>query len=144
MQQNLLKNTGGGILVITEGVFGMEGDLGNLKAIADLKDKYEFRLFVDDAHGIGTMGDTGAGTGEHFGVQDKIDVYFGTFAKAFAGIGGFVAGKRVVIDYLRYTMRSQIFAKSLPMPMVIGAMKRLELLQNNPEFLFCSCISGNT
>ncbi len=129
-----IENTGGGILVLTEGVFGMEGDLGNLKAITDFKDKYEFRLFVDDAHGIGTMGDTGAGTGEHFGVQDKIDVYFGTFAKAFAGIGGFVAAKKIVIDYLRYTMRSQIFAKSLPMPMVIGAMKRLELIRNNPEY----------
>lgn len=129
-----VENTGGGILVITEGVFGMEGDLGNLKAITDFKDKYEFRLFIDDAHGIGTMGETGAGTGEHFGVQDKIDVYFGTFAKAFAGIGGFVASTKPIIDYLRYTMRSQIFAKSLPMPMVIGAMKRLELFRNNPGY----------
>jgi glycine C-acetyltransferase len=129
-----VENTGGGILVITEGVFGMEGDLGNLKAITDFKDKYEFRLFIDDAHGIGTMGETGAGTGEHFGVQDKIDVYFGTFAKAFAGIGGFVASTKPIIDYLRYTMRSQIFAKSLPMPMVIGAMKRLELFRNNPDY----------
>ncbi len=110
-------NDNGGILVITEGVFGMEGDLGNLKGITDLKDKYEFRLFIDDAHGIGTMGKTGAGTGEHFGVQDKVDVYFGTFAKAFAGIGGFVAADKQIIDYLTYTMRSQIFAKSLPMPM---------------------------
>ncbi|MCD4793634.1 MAG: aminotransferase class I/II-fold pyridoxal phosphate-dependent enzyme [Bacteroidales bacterium] len=132
-----LKNKGndkGGILVITEGVFGMEGDLGNLKGITDLKDKYDFRFFIDDAHGIGTMGETGAGTDEHFGVQDKVDVYFGTFAKAFAGIGAFVAAEKGIIDYLRYTMRSQIFAKSLPMPMVIGAMKRLELLQKNPEY----------
>lgn len=129
-----VENTGGGILVITEGVFGMEGDLGNLKSITDLKDKYDFRLFIDDAHGIGTMGETGAGTGEHFGVQDKVDVYFGTFAKAFAGIGAFVASKKPIIDYLRYTMRSQIFAKSLPMPMVIGAMKRLDLLKNSPEY----------
>ncbi len=134
---NFLKNKGnnnGGILVITEGVFGMEGDLGNLKGITDLKDKYDFRFFIDDAHGIGTMGETGAGTDEHFGVQDKVDVYFGTFAKAFAGIGAFVAAEKGIIDYLRYTMRSQIFAKSLPMPMVIGAMKRLELLQKNPEY----------
>ncbi|MCF6365611.1 MAG: aminotransferase class I/II-fold pyridoxal phosphate-dependent enzyme [Bacteroidales bacterium] len=126
-------NDKGGILVITEGVFGMEGDLGNLKAITDFKDKYDFRLFIDDAHGIGTMGKTGAGTGEHFGVQDKIDVYFGTFAKAFAGIGGFVASNKQIIDYLRYTMRSQIFAKSLPMPMVLGAFKRLEMLRDEPK-----------
>ena len=130
----LKGNDKGGILVITEGVFGMEGDLGDLKGITDLKDKYEFRLFIDDAHGIGTMGKTGAGTGEHFGVQDKVDVYFGTFAKAFAGIGGFVAADKQIIDYLTYTMRSQIFAKSLPMPMVMGAFKRLEMLQDNPEY----------
>jgi glycine C-acetyltransferase len=126
-------NEKGGILVITEGVFGMEGDLGNIKAITDLKNKYDFRLLIDDAHGFGTMGKTGAGTGEHFGVQDKVDVYFGTFAKAMAGIGGFVASKKHIIDYLRYNMRSQIFAKALPMPMVIGALKRLEILQNRPE-----------
>jgi len=126
-------NDKGGILVITEGVFGMEGDLGNLKAITDFKDKYDFRLFIDDAHGIGTMGKTGAGTGEHFGVQDKIDVYFGTFAKAFAGIGGFVASNKQIIDYLRYTLRSQIFAKSLPMPMVMGAFQRLKMLRDEPE-----------
>ncbi len=126
-------NDKGGILVITEGVFGMEGDLGNLKAITDLKDKYEFRIFIDDAHGIGTMGKTGAGTGEHFGVQDKIDIYFGTFAKAFAGIGGFVASDKSIIDYLRYTMRSQIFAKSLPMPMVMGAFQRLKMLKDEPQ-----------
>ncbi len=126
-------NDKGGILVITEGVFGMEGDLGNLKAITDFKDKYEFRIFIDDAHGIGTMGKTGAGTGEHFGVQDKIDIYFGTFAKAFAGIGGFVASNKSIIDYLRYTMRSQIFAKSLPMPMVMGAFQRLKMLKDEPQ-----------
>jgi glycine C-acetyltransferase len=128
-----VQTTGGGILVITEGVFGMEGDLGNLKAITDFKDKFEFRLLVDDAHGFGTMGKTGAGTGEHFGVQDKVDLYFGTFAKSMAGIGAFIAGEKYVIDYLQYTMRSQIFAKSLPMPMVKGALKRLELLQTKPE-----------
>lgn len=129
----IVKETGGGILVITEGVFGMAGDLGKLDQITKLKEKYSFRFLVDDAHGFGTMGKTGAGTGEHFGVQDKIDLYFGTFAKSMAGIGGFVAGEKFVIDYLTYNMRSQIFAKSLPMPMVIGALKRLEMLQNMPE-----------
>jgi glycine C-acetyltransferase len=129
----LVKESGGGILVITEGVFGMAGDLGKLKEIADLKKKYEFRLLVDDAHGFGTMGKTGAGTGEHFGMQDDIDLYFSTFAKAMAGIGAFIAGKEDVIDYLRYNMRSQTFAKSLPMPMVIGALKRLELLKNHND-----------
>ena len=128
-----VEKSGGGILVITEGVFGMEGDLGNIKAITDFKDKFKFRLLIDDAHGFGTMGKTGAGTAEHFGVQDKVDLYFGTFAKSMAGIGAFVAGDTYVIDYLQYTLRSQIFAKSLPMPMVIGALKRLELLQNHPE-----------
>lgn len=130
----LAHKTGGGILVITEGVFGMEGDLGNLKVITDYKGKYNFRLFVDDAHGFGTMGATGAGTGEHFGVQDKIDLYFGTFAKSMAGIGAFVAGKKEIIDYLQYNMRSQIFAKSLPMPMVVGALKRLELIRKESTF----------
>jgi len=129
----LAEKQNGGILVITEGVFGMAGDLGNLKAIAERKAKYDFRLLVDDAHGFGTMGKTGAGTGEHFGVQDDIDVYFGTFAKSMAGIGAFVAAEKPVIDFLTYNMRSQVFAKSLPMPMVIGALKRLELLQNHPE-----------
>ena len=119
----------GGVLVITEGVFGMSGDLGKLDRIVELRKKYPFRLLVDDAHGFGTMGKTGAGVGEHMGVQDEVDVYFGTFAKAMAGIGGFVAGNEMVISYLRYNMRSQIFAKSLPMPMVIGALKRLELLK---------------
>ena len=129
----LAEKTCGGILVITEGVFGMAGDLGNLAAIAKLKKKFNFRLLVDDAHGFGTMGKTGAGTGEHFGVQDDIDVYFSTFAKSMASIGAFVAASRDVIDYLTYNMRSQIFAKSLPMPLVIGAMKRLELLKSQPQ-----------
>ncbi|NOY38230.1 MAG: pyridoxal phosphate-dependent aminotransferase family protein [Chlorobi bacterium] len=129
----LVESTGGGILVVTEGVFGMAGDLGDLAGIVGLKEKYNFRLLVDDAHGFGTMGPKGAGTGTHFGVQDKVDLYFSTFAKAMAGIGGFVAGNAKVVNYLRYNLRSQIFAKSLPMPMVIGAMKRLDLLQNEPQ-----------
>lgn len=129
----LAEKTGGGILVITEGVFGMVGDLGKLDEIAALKKKYTFRLLVDDAHGFGTMGKTGAGTGEHFGVQDEIDVYFSTFAKSMAGIGAFVAADKDVVDYMAYNMRSQIFAKSLPMPMTIGALKRLELLKTEPE-----------
>ncbi len=129
----LVETTKGGILVITEGVFGMAGDLGNLKAIADLKKEFNFRILVDDAHGLGTMGKTGAGTPEHFGVQDQIDLHFGTFAKSMAGIGAFIASTEPVIKYLAYNMRSQIFAKSLPMPMVYGALKRLELLQNCPE-----------
>lgn len=126
----IAQETGGGILVITEGVFGMEGDLGNLKDIVALKKKYDFRLLVDDAHGFGTMGPKGAGVGTHFGVQDEIDLYFSTFAKAMAGIGAFIAAESDVVDFLRYNMRSQTFAKSLPMPMVKGALKRLELLQN--------------
>lgn len=129
----LAEKTGGGILVITEGVFGMVGDLGKLDEIAALKKKFNFRLLVDDAHGFGTMGKTGAGTGEHFGVQDEIDVYFSTFAKSMAGIGAFVASSKDVIDYLAYNLRSQIYAKSLPMPMTMGALKRLELLQTQPE-----------
>jgi len=126
------EQQGGGVLVISEGVFGMAGDLGNLKEICALKDKFKFRLLVDDAHGFGTMGNTGMGTGEHFGVQDKIDLYFSTFAKAMAGIGGFIAADTDVVDYLRYNMRSQTYAKSLPMPMVIGALKRLEMLRTMP------------
>lgn len=128
----LAAKQNGGVLVITEGVFGMSGDLGNLKDITALKDKYNFRLMLDDAHGFGTMGKTGQGTGEFFEVQDKIDFYFGTFAKSMAGIGGFIAADEFVIDFLTYNMRSQIFAKSLPMPMVIGALKRLELLKTKP------------
>jgi glycine C-acetyltransferase len=129
----LVEQTKGGILVITEGVFGMSGDLGKLDEIVALKKKFNFRLMIDDAHGFGTMGPTGAGTDEHFGVQDEIDIYFGTFAKTMAGIGGFIASKREVVDYLRYNMRSQIFAKSLPMAMVIGLHKRLDLLENDPS-----------
>ncbi len=129
----LAKKQGGGIMVVTEGVFGMAGDLGKLDKIVELKKDYEFRLLVDDAHGFGTMGKTGSGTPEHFGVEDGVDVHFSTFAKSMAGIGAFVASTEEVINYLRYNMRSQIYAKSLPMPMVIGAMKRLELLQNHPE-----------
>jgi len=129
----IVSKTNGGILVITEGVFGMVGDLGKLDEIAALKNEYEFKLLVDDAHGFGTMGQTGAGVAEYYGVNDAVDLYFGTFAKAMAGIGGFIAGPKFVIDFLRYNMRSQIFAKSLPMPMVIGAIKRLEMLKNEPQ-----------
>jgi glycine C-acetyltransferase len=129
-----VEKSGGGILVITEGVFGMAGDLGKLDKIAALKKKYNFRFLVDDAHGFGTMGATGAGTGEHFGVQDQIDVYFATFAKSMAGIGAFVASTKEVITYLRFNLRSQIYAKSLPMAMTIGAIKRLELIQEHPEY----------
>ena len=130
----LTQESGGGILVITEGVFGMAGDLGKLDKIAALKKKYNFRFLVDDAHGFGTMGANGRGTGEHFGVQDQIDVYFATFAKSMAGIGGFVASTKEVIDYLRYNLRSQIYAKSLPMAMTLGAIKRLEIIQSHPEY----------
>ena len=127
------KQKSGGILVITEGVFGMAGDQGKLKEIVALKDKYEFRLLVDDAHGFGTLGETGAGAGEEQGCQDGIDLYFSTFAKSMASIGAFLAGKREIIDYIRYNIRSQIFAKSLPMPIVIGNLKRLEMLRTMPE-----------
>ena len=127
------KQKSGGILVITEGVFGMAGDQGKLKEIAALKDKYEFRLMVDDAHGFGTLGKTGAGAGEEQGIQDQIDLYFSTFAKSMASIGAFVAGDKTIIDYIRYNIRSQIFAKSLPMPFVIGNLKRLDLLRTHPE-----------
>ena len=129
----LAEETGGGILVITEGVFGMTGDQGRLADIVKLKEKYEFRLLVDDAHGFGTMGKTGAGTGEEQGVQDQIDLYFSTFAKSMASIGAFIAGDAHVIQYLKYNMRSQIFAKSLPMLLVEGALKRIELLRTQPE-----------
>ncbi len=129
----LAEETGGAILVITEGVFGMRGDQGKIKEIVDLKKKYNFRLFVDDAHGIGTLGAKGGGTGQEQGCQDGIDVYFGTFAKSFALIGGFISSDEQVVEYLRYNMRSQIFAKALPMPLVKGALKRLELMRNNPE-----------
>ncbi len=126
------KQGAGGIMVITEGVFGMAGDQGRLKEIADMKDTYSFRLLVDDAHGFGTLGKKGAGAGEEQGCQDKIDLYFSTFAKSMASIGAFIAGDKDIIDYIRYNIRSQIFAKSLPMPLVVGNLKRLELLRTQP------------
>jgi glycine C-acetyltransferase len=129
----LTEQSGGGILVITEGVYGMSGDLGKIKEIVELKKEFNFRLLIDDAHGFGTMGPSGAGTDEYFGVQDGVDMYFGTFAKSMAGIGGFIASTEPIIDYLKHNMRSQIFAKSLPMPMVIGALKRLEMVRTQPE-----------
>jgi len=129
----IVEETGGGILVITEGVYGMSGDLGRIKDIVDLKKKYEFRLMVDDAQGFGTMGKTGAGTGEHQGCQDQVDIYFATFAKSMAGIGGFVASNKEIVKHLRFNMRSQIYAKSLPMPMVIGSLKRLDMIRTMPE-----------
>lgn len=131
--QKLIEGTPGGILVITEGVFGMNGNQGKIKEIVDLKSKYEFRLFVDDAHGFGTMGATGAGIGEEQNCTEGIDLYFSTFAKSLAGIGGFIGGDRNILYYLRYNMRSQIFAKSLPMAMVIGGLKRMELIKSKPE-----------
>ncbi len=131
--EKLTKESGGGILVITEGVFGMSGNMGNLRDIVALKDRYNFRLLVDDAHGFGTMGETGAGAGEEQGVQDGVDLYFSTFAKSMASIGAFIAGEAGIIDHLKYNVRSQIFAKSLPMPIVIGNLKRLELLRTQPE-----------
>lgn len=127
------KQGAGGILVITEGVFGMAGDQGKLKEICDLKKKYEFRILVDDAHGFGTLGETGAGAGEVQGCQDEIDLYFSTFAKSMASIGAFIAGPRIIVDYIRYNIRSQIFAKSLPMPIVLGNLKRLDMLRSMPE-----------
>lgn len=129
----LVNGGSGSILVITEGVFGMSGDQGKLREIVALKKKFEFRLLVDDAHGFGTMGKTGAGTTEEQGVMDGVDVYFGTFAKAMASIGAFIASDQQVVEYLRYNMRSQIFAKALPMPLVVGALKRLELIRTRPE-----------
>ncbi len=131
--EKITAKTGGGILVISEGVFGMRGDQGDLKAIVALKKKYSFTFLVDDAHGYGTLGKTGAGTGEEQGVQDEIDVYFSTFAKSMASIGAFFAGKKEVMRYMMYNMRSQMFAKTLPMPIVIGNLKRLELLRSQPE-----------
>ncbi|WP_460514017.1 aminotransferase class I/II-fold pyridoxal phosphate-dependent enzyme [Cyclobacterium sediminis] len=132
--EKLSKETGGGVLVITEGVFGMTGDMGKLKEIVKLKDKFQFRLLVDDAHGFGTMGKTGAGTCEEQGVQQDVDLYFSTFAKSMASIGAFIAGDAKVIHYLKYNMRSQIFAKALPLIMVEGALKRLDLIRSRPEF----------
>ena len=129
----LAETTGGGILFITEGVFGMRGQQGKLKEVVAMKKKYNFRLLVDDAHGFGTLGKTGAGAGEEQGVQDGIDVYFSTFAKSMANIGAFIAGDKEVIDYLKYNLRSQMFAKALPMIQTVGSLKRLELLRNSPE-----------
>lgn len=130
----LTKETGGGIMVITEGVFGMKGDLGKLDEIVAMKKEFNFRLLVDDAHGLGTMGKRGSGTPEHFNVEDGVDVHFSTFAKSMAGIGAFVASDKDIVDFLRYNMRSQTYAKSLPMPMVKGALKRLDLIRKHPEF----------
>jgi glycine C-acetyltransferase len=129
----IVEQTNGAILVITEGVFGMSGNQGKLKEIVELKKRFNFRLFVDDAHGCGTMGPTGGGTGEAQGCQAGIDIYFGTFAKSFALIGGYISSTEDVVEYLRYNMRSQIFAKSLPLPLVYGLLKRLELMKKHPE-----------
>lgn len=129
----ITSKSGGAILVISEGVFGMRGDQGKLKEIVALKSQYPFRLLVDDAHGFGTLGVTGAGAGEEQGVQDGIDIYFSTFAKSMASIGAFFAAEKPVIDFLRFNMRSQVFAKSLPMPIVMGAQVRLDLLKKHPE-----------
>ena len=129
----MAKVSGGGILLISEGVFGMRGEQGRLKEIVALKKKYNFRLFVDDAHGFGTLGKTGAGAGEEQGVQDQIDVYFATFAKSMASTGAFIAADKMIIDYLKYNMRSQVFAKSLQMQLVAGILKRLEMLKTRPE-----------
>ena len=131
--EKIIEKTGGGILVISEGVFGMRGEQGKLKEIVDLKKKYDFRLLVDDAHGFGTLGATGAGAGEEQGVQDEIDVYFATFAKSMASTGAFIAGSHDVIKFLKYNKRSQMFAKSLQMQLVVGARKRLHLLKTKPE-----------
>lgn len=139
MEKNLQRatkmatETGGGILFITEGVFGMRGQQGKLKEIVEMKKKYNFRLLVDDAHGFGTLGKTGAGAGEEQGCQDGIDVYFSTFAKSMASIGAFLAADKDIIDYLKYNLRSQMFAKALPMIQTVGALKRLQLLRDNPS-----------
>lgn len=131
--EKIVEQTGGGILLISEGVFGMRGEQGKLKEIAALKEKYNFRFLVDDAHGFGTLGATGAGAGEEQGVQDQIDVYFATFAKSMASTGAFIAGDKEVMDYLKYNMRSQMFAKSLQMTLVEGALKRLDMMRKMPE-----------
>jgi len=131
--RKVVEQTGGGILVMTEGVFGMAGDQGKLKEIVQRKAKYNFRLFVDDAHGFGQLGENGRGTADVQGVQKDVDVYFGTFAKAMATIGGFISGPKDIMMYMRYNMRSQTYAKSLPMPIVVGAIKRLEMMRTMPE-----------
>ncbi len=130
----LAEQSGGGILVVTEGVFGMSGKVGSLDKIVALKEKYNFRLLVDDAHGFGTMGATGAGVPEHFGVQDQVDLHFCTFAKSMAAIGAFIAASEDIVMFLKYNMRSQTYAKALPMPFVLGGMKRLELIKKHPEY----------
>ena len=130
---SLAELQGGGVLVITEGVFGMKGDLGFLDTIVELKKEFQFRLLVDDAHGFGTMGRGGRGTADYFGVTEGVDILFNTFAKAMAGFGAFVAGERWLINILRYNMRSQLYAKSLPLTMVVGALKRLEIVRIRPE-----------
>ena len=129
----IAKKTGGGILVISEGVFGMRGEQGKIKEIVALKDKFKFRLLVDDAHGFGTLGASGAGAGEEQGVQDQIDIYFATFAKSLASTGAFIAADTMIIDFLKYNMRSQVFAKSLQLQLVIGVLKRLDMLRTRPE-----------
>jgi len=140
LEKNLVRATklaeeqGGGILVITEGVFGMSGKVGSLDKIVEFKKKFNFRLLVDDAHGFGTMGETGAGVPEYFGVQDQVDLHFCTFAKSMAAIGAFIAADPEIVMFLKYNMRSQTYAKALPMPFVLGGMKRLELMKNHPEF----------
>lgn len=140
LEKNLQRATkkaaekGGSILVVTEGVFGMSGKVGSLDKIVALKEKYEFRLLVDDAHGFGTMGATGAGVGEMLGCQDGIDLYFSTFAKSMAAIGAFIAADHDIIMYLKYNMRSQTYAKALPMPYVVGGLKRLDMIRNSSEF----------
>ena len=140
LEKNLTRATkianenNGGILVISEGVFGMRGEQGKLKEIVELKKKFNFRLLVDDAHGFGTLGKTGAGAGEEQGVQDEIDVYFATFAKSLASTGAFIASDKEIIDFLKYNMRSQVFAKSLQMQLVEGILKRLDMLRSRPEF----------
>ena len=130
----LAETQNGGVLVITEGVFGMKGDLGKLDEIVALKSEFSFRLLVDDAHGFGTMGEGGRGTASHLGATEGVDVLFNTFAKSMAGIGAFVASHKWLIDLFRYNMRSQLYAKSLPMPMVMGALKRLDLIRKHPEY----------
>jgi glycine C-acetyltransferase len=129
----MAEKTGGGILLISEGVFGMRGEQGKLKEIIELKKKYNFRFFVDDAHGFGTLGKTGAGAGEEQGVQDQIDVYFATFAKSMASTGAFIAGDEEIMNYLKYNLRSQMFAKSLQTQLVVGALKRLDMLRTMPS-----------
>ena len=131
--ERVATKTGGGILLISEGVFGMRGEQGRLKEIVALKKKYNFRLFVDDAHGFGTLGKTGAGAGEEQGIQDDIDVYFATFAKSMASTGAFIAADQEIINYLKYNLRSQMFAKSLQMQLVVGALKRLDMIRTMPE-----------